>query len=121
MPFQSSFSNFYFKNFGGVRWTNLNNSFVWTDDFPNGPQTILLKADVELLFETNSSSSGYCDIFASFNETARCPLQKETNAAFMAYADSNMGIKYFYGNFSTAWEKLTEYTYNSFDLRDVDL
>ena len=99
-----------------MQWKNRNASDVWVDK--SGNQLIRLKPDVELLFESfkvqshNSSrrQRKYCSVIESFLPTAYppCPLQAQTNAAFMAYASN---IQYFYANFSKAYKKMTEFTY----------
>ena len=39
-PTQSSFSNKYFQVFGNIKWDNNNQSDVWIDNFPGGPEVI---------------------------------------------------------------------------------
>lgn len=108
--YQSTFSNQYYKNFGISKWLNNNDSSVWV-----GGSTMLLQADVELLYKTNNSlsSSNYCDTFYNFTETTKCNHQTESSPFFLSYADSNQGNQYFYGNFSLAWQKMTEYLYEN--------
>lgn len=37
-PTQSSFSNKYYQVFGNIKWDNNNQSNVWVDNFPGGPE-----------------------------------------------------------------------------------
>jgi cytochrome c peroxidase len=100
---QSSFSNVYYQGFSGVTWNNNNRSTVWL----NGPQAnVMLMADVELLFNSHLNGQGTCNTFNSLNPTARCPLQAQASAAFTLYARS---ISAWFTDFSTAWQKMTEY------------
>jgi hypothetical protein len=100
---QSSFSNEYYKSFGQVPWNNNNHSAVWTD---GGRANIMLMADVELLFNSNSKGQGTCNSLKSIVATANCQLHSQSNAAFLAYAND---MSQWFGNFSTAWPKMTEY------------
>jgi hypothetical protein len=79
----------------------------------------MLKVDAELLFQTNVPNSGYCNVFSSFLATSRCPLQSEPYTALIAYTNNVTGINYFFGNFSSAWQKMTEYTYDDSSLANV--
>ena len=113
----SSFSNQYYIEMGGVKWNNSNNSAVWVDDLPEGgavekPWTIMLQVDAELLYKTKEHApNNYCDEFSDFtsNRFIKCPQQTESFPHFMAYANN---ITHFFGNFSTAWQKMTEYNMN---------
>lgn len=105
---QSSFSNQYYIAMGTVLWKNLNLSAggpLWLDTFPNGPETMFLKVDAELLHDMSN-----CVQFNSFKASASCPLQTETYPYFMEYAGNITGNLYFYGNFSNAWKKMTHQT-----------
>jgi hypothetical protein len=104
---QSSFSNSYFQTFGTSAWTNDNHSDVWVS---TRQQTLLVMADVELLFATNTNGEGTCQRFNSLAPQRGCPLQAQSNAYFLAYASN---IDYFFANFSTAWQKMTEYGFVS--------
>lgn len=100
---QSSFSNTYYKTFATSIWNNDNHSDIWVSD---RQKTLLLMADVELLFVTDTNGDGSCQRFNSLTAQPRCPLQAQSNTVFTAYANN---IAYFFGNFSTAWQKMTEY------------
>ena len=106
--YQSSFSNQYYKNFGISRWDNRNDSSVWV-----AGSTMMLQADAELLYNTNAGAGlpVYCDSFTKLLESSRCPMQLETNAAFMAYAAQG-SIGLFYSAFARGWKKMTEYPYS---------
>jgi hypothetical protein len=110
---QSSFSNSYYKTFGASAWTNDNHSDVWVS---TRQETLLLMADVELLFATNTNGEGTCQRFNSLAPQRGCPLQAQSNAYFTAYANN---IEYFFANYSTAWQKMTEYGFVSV-VTDVD-
>lgn len=112
----SSFSNLYYKSMSGVHWNNGNSSNVWLG--PVNQKTMLLKPDVELLLQTfpspTTATTKYCDQFGGggikvFNATTapkNCPIQSRTNAAFASYVNN---IQTWYGNFTTAYQKMTEY------------
>jgi hypothetical protein len=104
---QSSFSNVFYQSYAGIPWINGNKSSVWVD---GPPQNILLTCDVELLFKTSTKGTATCNDFDTMTASANCPLQGQSSSAFIAYANSNAQ---FFGNFSTAWQKMTEYTYTS--------
>lgn len=111
---QSSFSNSYYKAMGNQGWNNNNKSDVWVNGATRG--NLMLMADVELLFDTDTNGKATCNNFNSFTPTTRCPLQSQSNAAFLAYANN---IEYFFANFSTAWPKMTEFGFGSVVV-DVD-
>jgi hypothetical protein len=110
---QSSFSNSYYKTFGDSTWNNNNHSDIWTSQ---KQQTILLMADVELLFVTNTNGEGTCQRFNTIGTAAappqqpHCPLQAQSYGTFLSYAAN---INYFFGNFSSAWQKMTEFLESS--------
>jgi hypothetical protein len=103
---QSSFSNAYYKGFANILWNNNNQSAVWVD---GGRANIMLTADVELVYNSATNGQGTCNMFQSFAATPRCPLQAQSNAAFQAYAND---MSQWFGNFSTAWPKMTEYGFD---------
>jgi hypothetical protein len=100
---QSSFSNTYYKTFATSTWRNDNHSNVWVS---TRQETLLLMADVELLFASDSNGEGTCQRFNTLAAQPRCPRQAQSNAYFIAYANN---IGYFFANFSSAWQKMTEY------------
>ena len=110
----SSFSNLYYRSMSGVHWNNGNSSNVWLG--PVAQQTMLLKPDVELLLQTfpSTTTARYCDQFGGggapvFNATTaprNCPIRARTNAAFASYVAHTQT---WYGNFTTAYQKMTEY------------
>jgi hypothetical protein len=110
---QSSFSNSFYKAFGKGIFRNDNHSAVWID---LQESTVMLMADVELLFSSNSMGEGTCAQFNTLQATTFCPLQSQSSASFVAYANH---IDQFYANYSTAWQKLTEYGFSDLVV-DVD-
>jgi hypothetical protein len=112
---QSSFSNLYYNSMGSVGWRNEDESLVWV-----GPQeTIMLMSDAELLYDTYGSENGYCARFNNFEESRSCPFQEQTYAVFMEFADFDTGNIPFFGNFSLAYQKMTELGYDSSNLAEV--
>ena len=137
---------------GELLWVNGNASDVWLAELgPRGTdtsQTLLLKPDVELLFETfsypsedplNPSTSYYSNVpFAGANDTINAnPLTNskphycnvfgafvgQKNCPLQSLTNSIFttyltNITAFYSNFATAYQKLTEVGYT---LTDVDL
>ncbi len=78
-------------------------SDIWLDLFPNGPATMFLKVDAELLFQTSSVNSNgaakFCSSFASFSATNNCPLQTETSTSpdqVCIFIQQRQGEKLFY-------------------------
>jgi hypothetical protein len=110
---QSSFSNTFYKAMSAAIWRNDNHSNLWLD---LSSQTIMLMPDVELLFSTNTMGEGTCAQFNSMQASAFCPLQSQSSAAFVAYADN---IDQFFANYTTAWQKMTEYGFSDLVV-DVD-
>ena len=115
-PFQSSFSNFYFKNLGSVRWANNNASNVWVDAGAR-PNSIMLTVDVEPLF----TPSANCAVFRRFTPagaTPGCSNNIESSSIVTSY--SNSGAE-FYLYFGSAWQILTEFQYTSDQLTPMAL
>ena len=126
---QSSFGNHYYTRMSEVLYNNANASNVWIPVInPRGPDssaTLLLKPDVELLYQTfpttDSPSSStthtspmiyakhhYCSMFGAFVGHKQCPIQSKTHAIVDLYRHN---ITAFYSNFATAYQKMTEVGY----------
>jgi hypothetical protein len=103
---QSSFSNTFYKSFTEGIFRNDNHSDLWVN---LGENTIMLMPDVELLFSSNTMGDGTCAQFNTMEATSFCPLQAQSSASFVAYANN---IDQFYANYSTAWQKMTEYGFS---------
>jgi len=126
--YQSSFSNLYYQSMTSIKWTNSNSSFIWADTFGlntttgvnTGPQLIMMKSDVELLYQTSSNytssltgkgvttyttTAEFCSSFASSTATTACPYQTASYQYFLAYGTS---MSQWYGNFSAAYQLMTE-------------
>ena len=103
---QSSFTNFYFEFLGSVKWVNSNASNVWLDTVaPTKP--IMLKIDVEPLFSPAENCATFLH-FTTTGATAGCTNNAVSSNAVVDYAGS---ISHFYGNFSLAWQVLTQFEY----------
>jgi hypothetical protein len=111
---QSSLSNEFYKTFTKSTYRNQNHSAVWVSD--SSQVQIALMADTEMLFNTNANGWGSCGQYNSFTASTACPLQGPSSAAFIAYANS---ISQWFGNFTTAWQKMTEVGFADV-LKDVD-
>lgn len=49
-PTQSSFSNKYYQVFGNIKWDNNNDSDVWVDNFPSGPEVSYLIDTIDIVW-----------------------------------------------------------------------
>lgn len=72
---------------------------------------MFLKSDVELLYDTSATvtdpgPSGLHNC-TTFNSFSSCVKQTETYDTFMSYVSNTTGNSAFFGNFSTAYAKMT--------------
>jgi hypothetical protein len=111
---QSTFSNDYYSEFGDIGWGNDDGpgDTVW--DSRN--MTILLQSDVELLY--NVYGDGFCSGFNDFASSPTCPYQNQTVQIFLEFADHATGNALFFGNYSTAYQKMTELYYDDSTLAE---
>jgi len=101
--FSSSFSNLYFDGLINSAWSNLNTSYIWTDQGSSNVANVMITPDIEMIY----SPAVECPQFLlGLFESRGC---KQNVGPMQAVIDFASNLTAFYGNFSQSWQLLTEY------------
>lgn len=107
----ASFSNRYYRDLIGVPWVknNAQSNDVWQAGPLNAPTPgVMLRPDVELIFNTTTSSgAATCPSFnLNAGNTNGCPRQTASIDSVLLYASSQAT---WHASFSDAWTKMVEF------------
>jgi catalase (peroxidase I) len=114
----ASFSNRYFRGLIGVPWTKntAQSNDVWQAG-PNAPVPgVMLRSDVELVFNTTTASGAAACPSFNFNAgtSSGCPRQSATVASVQLFAGNQSA---WHAAFSAAWTKMVEF--NTYSLNST--
>jgi len=112
---QSSFANTYYGALVNLPWgVNASNTEEWRNAPPPPPPgapaphgTLMLQSDVELAITPSGSCSKFKNLAPAKGSV--CPSNTAAGEYVLAYASN---IQWWWGNFTTAWPKLTQFHYN---------
>jgi len=104
---QSTLTNGFYSSLGQVKWTNANASDVWVND-GSVPGTMMLRVDVEPLYSPASN----CPTFVNFTQSGDCRYNRQAGNPSGHFLHFAKNIRSFFGNFSQAWQVLSEYNYH---------